>query len=177
MTVLIDSKKRIRGIRKKDIERTARKVLELLNCRETELSILLVDDEEIRAINKEYRKIDSVTDVIAFAMREGEFGHMNEDLLGDVVISMDTARRQAGEAGRDVRYEVRFLLIHGILHLLGYDHIDDGLEKKKMEKKEKEILKRLSMMLPLRGEQHPGSGHAHPIKTHSMPSAPRQMEG
>jgi len=95
--------------------------------------------------------------VIAFAMREGEGGHLNENLLGDVVISVDTARSQASEGGREPAHEVRFLLIHGILHLLGYDHVHEDLEKRKMEKKEKELLKQLAMRLSVRKVRHPAS--------------------
>ena len=76
-------------------------------------------------------------------MREGEFAYINDTMLGDVVISVETARRQADESGREVWNEVRFLLIHGILHLLGYDHVNDDVERKKMEKKEGEIIKQL----------------------------------
>ncbi|MBE9504299.1 MAG: rRNA maturation RNase YbeY [Proteobacteria bacterium] len=143
MTVLIETRRKIRGVRKEEVKKTAKRILELLNCSEAELSILLVDDKEIQVINRDYRKIDSATDVIAFAMREGEFGYINDDMLGDVVISVETAGRQAEEAGREVWNEVRFLLIHGILHLLGYDHVNDDVERKRMEKKEQEILKQL----------------------------------
>ena len=143
MTVLIETRKKIKGLRKGEVQKTATRILELLNCSEAELSILLVDDKEIQIINRDYRKIDSATDVIAFAMREGEFGDINDDMLGDVVISVETARRQAEETGREVWNEVRFLLIHGILHLLGYDHVNDDAERKRMEKKEQEIQKQL----------------------------------
>lgn len=94
----------------------------------------------MRAINREYRNADRPTDVITFAMREGEFSGLNENILGDVVISLDTARRQAVERGADVMDEVDFLLIHGILHLHGYDHEGDERERLRMEEKEGEIV-------------------------------------
>ena len=89
---------------------------------EAELSILLCDDPTIHGLNREYRDKDRPTDVLAFSMREGEGGALHAHLLGDVVISMDTARRQAEEHGRTIVAEVTFLLAHGLLHLLGYDH-------------------------------------------------------
>jgi len=106
---------------------------------DAELSILLVDDKEMRNINREYRNVDRPTDVIAFAMREGEFSDVNREILGDVIISVDTAVRQALERGVTVMEEVTFLLVHGTLHLLGYDHEVNMEEKLKMEKKEDEI--------------------------------------
>ncbi len=97
-------------------------MLAALRMSEAELSILLCDDETIRALNRDYRKKDRPTDVLAFAMREGEGGDLHPNLLGDVVISLDTARRQAHERDRTIADEVTFLLAHGLLHLLGYDH-------------------------------------------------------
>jgi probable rRNA maturation factor len=87
-----------------------------------ELSIVLTNDAKIRRLNASYRSLDAPTDVLAFAMREGEGGHLNGHLLGDVVISVETARSQAEGAGRDVLSEVTMLIVHGLLHLLGWDH-------------------------------------------------------
>lgn len=87
-----------------------------------ELSVLLCDDATIHALNRDYRHKDRPTDVLAFAMREGEGGALHPDILGDVVISVDTARRQAKERGVTIVAEATFLLAHGLLHLLGYDH-------------------------------------------------------
>lgn len=97
-------------------------MLAALRMRDAELSVLLCDDATIRELNRDYRKKDRPTDVLAFAMREGEGGELHPHLLGDVVISMETARRQAQEHQRTVADEVTFLLAHGLLHLLGYDH-------------------------------------------------------
>src|SRR5690606_37624801 len=76
----------------------------------------------IHELNRDYRKRDKPTDVLSFAMQEGEGGDLQPDLLGDVVISVDTARSQAAERGWAIASEIRFLLTHGLLHLLGYDH-------------------------------------------------------
>jgi len=114
-----------------------------LQSSDAELSILLVDDAEMTAINSEYRGKNRPTDVIAFAMGEGEFGNINSNMLGDVVISLDRAKKQAMERNAQVMEEVRSLLIHGMLHLHGYDHEKDEAQRLLMEGKEKELLKAL----------------------------------
>ena len=120
-------------------EDVARAVLGYLNLQDAELSILLCDDETIHPLNRDYRGKDKPTDVLSFAQREGEFAFIDDNLLGDVIISMDTTIRQATERQHYVETELRVLLVHGILHLLGYDHIEDD-EAEVMEAKEREIL-------------------------------------
>ena len=88
----------------------------------SQLSLSLVDDEEIRALNRDYRDKDRPTDVLSFAMREGEGGALHPELLGDVVISVETAERQAAEAGHSLDEELLALAVHGLAHLLGEDH-------------------------------------------------------
>jgi probable rRNA maturation factor len=90
-----------------------------------EVGLTLTGDEEIHALNRDFRKKDKPTDVLAFAMREGG-GRVEPGLLGDVVISVDTARRQAR---RGLEHEIAFLWAHGLCHLLGYDHRNDKEEK------------------------------------------------
>ena len=119
-------------------------ILSDLGCSsESELSILLVDDDEIQCLNREYLCRDRPTNVLAFAMREGEDQHLNPALLGDVVVSTETAKREALQ--RDVTFEeeMALLLVHGILHLLGYDHENDPAAAAKMEAKEEEVLTHL----------------------------------
>lgn len=110
----------------------AERMLGALALPRAELSILLCDDSTIHELNREHRHKDKPTDVLAFAMREGETGHMAGDVLGDVVISIDTARRQAEEHARSASDEIRFLLAHGILHLVGYDHPTRAEERRMM---------------------------------------------
>ncbi|TYP00029.1 putative rRNA maturation factor [Geothermobacter ehrlichii] len=111
-----------------------------MGCPEGELSVLLVDDERIREINRDYLDRDRPTNVISFSMREGEGADLCPGLLGDVVISTETAARDALEAGLSFRHELYFLLLHGILHLLGYDHERSGEdEAARMEAKEREV--------------------------------------
>ena len=111
-----------------------------MDCPDAELSILIVDDSEIAALNQEYLNRTGPTNVIAFPMREGLFPDITPNLLGDVVISVETSEREAHAAG--VLPEERFLelLIHGILHLLGYDHETDESEAIRMEEKTRELM-------------------------------------
>jgi probable rRNA maturation factor len=105
-----------------EIQRAAEVMLRATQQRSSELSVVLCDDETIHTLNRDYRRKNKPTDVLAFAMREGEGAHLAGNLLGDVIISLDTASRQAIEQGVAPRAEVRMLLAHGILHLLGWDH-------------------------------------------------------
>src|SRR5687768_13034328 len=95
-------------------------MLRTLELPAAELSLLLTDDAGIRILNREHRKKDKATDVLAFPMAEGALDR--HGLLGDVVISLETAQRQADARHRPLIEEVRFLLAHGLLHLVGYDH-------------------------------------------------------
>jgi probable rRNA maturation factor len=97
-------------------------MLRLLQLEKMELSVLLTDDDQIQELNKVYRAKDRPTDVLAVAMREGDFSALAGELLGDVIISIPTARRQAGERKVAPLAEVTMLLAHGLLHLLGWDH-------------------------------------------------------
>lgn len=87
-----------------------------------EVSVLLTNDSAIQSLNREYRNIDTPTDVLAFAMREDGDESMNPHLLGDVIISVPAARRQAHAHNHSLDVEVANLTVHGVLHLLGYDH-------------------------------------------------------
>lgn len=89
---------------------------------DTELSVLFTGDEHIQTLNRDYRHKDKPTDVLAFALREGEFANAEQAMLGDVVVSVETAARQATAAKKPLLAEVTMLLAHGLLHLLGWDH-------------------------------------------------------
>ena len=97
-------------------------ILENLEETECELSLLLTDDAEIRELNRTWRKLDQATDVLSFPQDEEAVNESGETLLGDVVISVETAARQAEEHHLSFNEELILLAIHGILHLLGYDH-------------------------------------------------------
>ncbi len=128
------------------------------NCPyEAEINVLITDNEDIRQINQEYRNIDSPTDVLSFPMIEYEspanFDHLEEEsydsfnpetgelLLGDIVVSVDKVEEQAEKYGHSVERELAFLIAHSMLHLFGYDHMQEE-ERLVMEQKQEEILSR-----------------------------------
>ena len=111
-----------------------------MGCPEKELSILLVDDPQIADLNVTYLNREGPTNVIAFPMQEGEFAGITPDLLGDVVISLDTAAREGLTAGVDMESRAVELLVHGVLHLMGYDHENDEHEARRMERKSEDVL-------------------------------------
>jgi probable rRNA maturation factor len=129
------------------------RLLSALGLRRTELSVLMVDDPTIQGLNREFRGKDSPTDVLSFSQIE-EIGADSSQLdqlvnlpgtiLGDVVISIDTALRQASQYGVTPAERLRTLLIHGTLHLIGYDHERSRLDARRMFARERELLKAVS---------------------------------
>jgi len=117
-----------------------------LGCpEETELSVTIVGDRSMRIINRDYLGKDRPTNVISFSLQEGEHGGISPHVLGDVIISADTAAREAGQADLQPFERLCFLLMHGILHLCGYDHERSGeAEATRMETKEKELFRILT---------------------------------
>ena len=118
------------AMRASDVRARAERMLAAMRLADRELSILLCDDATIHALNRDYRKKDKPTDVLAFAMMEGDASGHAPGVLGDVVISLDTAARQAREHARTLEAEVTMLLAHGLLHLLGLDHRDRTEERR-----------------------------------------------
>jgi probable rRNA maturation factor len=121
------------------LRKTLLKLLAALACQNCDMSLLIVDDATIHRLNAAYRGIDRPTDVLAFAMREGPYAHLHPELLGDVVISAETALRQARARGHSLAEELTHLLIHGTLHLLGYDHEVSPAEARRMRAKERQL--------------------------------------
>jgi len=111
---------------------------------DAELSILLVDDAQIQELNRRYLHRDKPTNVLAFPMRKGELPAFHSNLLGDLAISMETARRQSNRFGLDPMGMVTLLMIHGILHLLGYEHEGTMKGGREMASKQKELLCRIT---------------------------------
>jgi len=109
-------------VSKAEVTHRIERMMRELQLDQEEVSFLLTDDEQIHDLNKQWRGKDKPTDVLAFPLREGEFPELRGGLLGDVVISLETADRQAREHGHSLREEAVFLLAHGLLHLLGWDH-------------------------------------------------------
>ncbi len=114
----------------KDIEFVIDIAIKKLKLKNIEFNIILVDNEYIHKINKEYRGIDRETDVISFALEDDEsFPEMETKVLGDIYISIDKAKSQAIEYGHSFKRELCFLAVHGFLHINGYDHMNEEDEK------------------------------------------------
>jgi len=144
MELLIQNRSRLK-IDLKKIKRWVSLILKKPGYQDSEISILFVDDEEIRVLNKNYRGKDRTTDVLSFSQLEEVKNSKlqtpnSELLLGDVVISLETAKRQAKERGHSFEKEVFILLTHGILHLLGYDHEGNRKMAHEMRRMEREII-------------------------------------
>ncbi len=114
-----------------------------------EVTVTFVDDERIHELNREYRQVDSSTDVLSFPLGENGVYDVNPEtgakMLGDVVISLEHAVAQAQLYDHSLQREVAFLTVHSMLHLLGYDHVNGGLERVHMREKEEEALTKLGL--------------------------------
>jgi len=126
------------------LQRRAELILAQIGHAESELSLSLVDDPAIAELNLSYRKLDRPTDVLSFSLLEGDESSYRGNLLGDVVISVETAARQAQEQEVSLDEELARLLIHGVLHLIGHDHMEPE-EEERMQAEER----RLSEVLAL----------------------------
>jgi rRNA maturation RNase YbeY len=137
MDIEIQNDQEVCKVDSKSLKAHAEVFMRALDRQNDELSVLLVDDQTIQGLNRQHRKIDSATDVLSFPqMEDGEFiSHM----LGDVVISVETAKRQAVEHQFSLEQELVLLLLHGLLHLLGYDHERSPKEEKLMKEKTWEL--------------------------------------
>lgn len=113
------------------------------------INIVLTNPENIRKINKEYRNIDKETDVLSFPMFEKEeleeIKNLNQDILGDVVISIDRVKEQSIEYGHSFERELSYMVVHGFYHLMGYDHMEES-DKILMRQKEENILQKLRIL-------------------------------
>jgi probable rRNA maturation factor len=139
MPVSVVARSRAPGVRAAAVRADARRLLAALGESSAELTVSLVDDAEMHRLNREYRGKDRPTDVLAFAMREGRRAPGDDTVLGDVVISLDTAAQQAQRRRTSTADEVRTLLIHGVLHLLGYDHERSSAEARRMKAMERKL--------------------------------------
>lgn len=135
------------GIDARAVKRTAKKLLEAVNERQSALSISFVDDDEIREINRAHRGKDKPTDVLSFPLLEEGDAHLGERLLGDVVISVDSARRQAADYDASLEAEINRLLIHGVLHVMGHDH-EEAAEREEMRAEERRLAQVIGLSWP-----------------------------
>ena len=126
------------------LDRLARAILSDVGEASAELGILFVGDQRMRGLNHRYRGKDRTTDVLAFAMREAS--HSSGHLLGDVVIAVPTAARQAKQGRRSLDEELTVLLVHGVLHLCGYDHERSEKEARRMHRRERMIFRSLARL-------------------------------
>ena len=134
------------GIDRRALLSTARRLLIALGERDSAVSLSLVGDDAIRSMNQEYRGKNMPTDVLSFSLDGGADASV-ERLLGDVVISVDTARRQAEAYGASLQREVYRLLIHGLLHLKGHDHEEAG-ERRLMRREERRLAETIALPWP-----------------------------
>jgi probable rRNA maturation factor len=140
MSILIENRQKRINVDLRRVRRLLSKIMKYLDCKDKEISLLFVNNDEIREINKRYLNRDYPTNVITFSLTEGEFGNINPKILGDIVISVERASKDAEEAGIELSDELEFLMIHGILHLLNYNHENTSEDEvKKMERKEQEV--------------------------------------
>lgn len=130
------------------VRAAAEKAGVLYGLENAEVSITLTDDACIHRLNRDYRSIDRPTDVLSFAQREGDApavtGGPETEPLGDIVISVERAEAQAAEYGHSLRREMAFLTVHGMLHLLGYDHIEET-DREEMEREQRVVMEALNI--------------------------------
>ena len=145
MKIQIENRQSLYKIDKRKIRGTVSGIFKILNCTHKEISIVLTDDETIKRMNHQYLGRNKPTNVISFSMQEGEYGNINPKIMGDVIISLETAQRDAAKGHLTFQQEIDFLLIHGILHLLGYNHENTSREKAvEMRQKETEVFNQMN---------------------------------
>ena len=145
MKIQIENRQTGIKIDRRRIRGTVLKVLKILDCANKEISISFTDDKNIKKLNEQYLGRNKPTNVLSFSLQEGEYGNINPQTLGDVVISVETAQKDAVQGKLTFEQEIYFLVIHGILHLLGYNHENSTAEEtKKMKQREKEIFNKIN---------------------------------
>jgi probable rRNA maturation factor len=129
MSVSIENHQKLFKIDVSRLRKSLKRLLRELDCEDKTIDLLFVDDKEIQNLNNAYLNRNNPTNVLSFGMTEGEFGNINPQILGDIVISVETASRQALISHIDLIDELEFLIIHGLLHLCGYNHENTSVEK------------------------------------------------
>jgi rRNA maturation RNase YbeY len=137
MDIEIQNDQEVCNVDSENLKTHAEVFMRTLGRLDDELSVLLVDDETIKNLNRQHRNIDSATDVLSFPQIEGD--EFISHILGDVVISVETAERQATEHHFSLEQELVLLLLHGLLHLLGFDHERSPQDEKLMKEKTWEL--------------------------------------
>jgi probable rRNA maturation factor len=139
------------GVNGRALVATAKRLLAALGEPGSAVSLTLVGDEAIRSLNRDYRGKDQATDVLSFAL-DGAPESPVERLLGDVVISVETARKQAAQYAAPLQREIYRLLIHGLLHLIGHDHVAAG-ERRAMQREERRLADAIALRWPYGGNR------------------------
>ncbi len=140
MAFTIENRQTLFNIDLNRIRKSMKTLQKEMHCGDREIGLLLVDDDQIKEFNLHYLNRNCPTNVISFAMTEGEYGNINPLILGDIIISVETASRDASTGQIELMDELDFLLIHGLLHLLGYNHEGTSAEKtKEMNDREQEL--------------------------------------
>lgn len=139
MEIEVINRQRLVRIDGDEIGNLARRVLSQIGKRDAAVTVVFVRDRIIRDLNRQFRRVDRATDVLSFSCEDESNsmtnGFREKDFLGDIVISTDTATRQASESGLSMERELKELVIHGVLHLCGYDHQTDNGEMNRLELK------------------------------------------
>jgi probable rRNA maturation factor len=141
MRISIQNRQKRIFLNLRKVRRATQRILTELGLLDAELSLLLVDDARIQDLNRRYLNRDKPTNVLAFPMREGEFSTLHPQLLGDLVISVETAKRQSNRFGLDEMEMVILLMVHGVLHLIGYGHEGTKKGAREMTLKQKELFR------------------------------------
>jgi len=140
MKIQIENKQTKIKIQRRKIRSTVLKLLKIMDSANKEISISFVDDNTIKQLNNHYLQRDHSTNVLSFSLQEGEYGNINPHILGDIVISTETAQRDAAKGDLSLSEEIDFLIIHGLLHLLGFNHENTTkAQTTKMQMKEREL--------------------------------------
>jgi len=148
MKIQIENQQTKIKINRRKIRSSVRTLLSIMDCANKELSISFVDDKTIQQLNNNYLQRDNSTNVLSFSLQEGEYGNINPNILGDIVISAETAQRDATIGNLSLSEEIDFLIIHGLLHLLGFNHENTTKSQTtKMRMKEKELLQKITSQL------------------------------
>ena len=131
-----------------NVRAAAEKAAELYGVPTAEVSITLTDNAYIHELNRQYRNIDRPTDVLSFALNESEEPDIENgpdiNVLGDIILSVERAEEQAADYGHSLRREIAFLTVHGMLHLLGYDHMEEA-DRLEMEKEQRYVMEQLGI--------------------------------
>ncbi len=143
MTVRLTGRRGLPRLDRRRLRGRAQRVLRALDLGASELSLSLLDDEAMARLNERYRGKRGPTDVLSFSLMEGAYNELRGGMLGDVIVSLDTAARQAKRGRRSLDEEVLRLVIHGTLHLLGHDHQEDA-EARRMRAEERRVLREVS---------------------------------